>query len=101
MIARVWTGRVPTEKADGYLDLMVRVAIPDYRRVPGNLNAWCLHRKEGDTMLVQMLTFWSDEKAIAAFAGKEIDRAKYYDFDAEFLIEMPANVEHYVVKGQP
>lgn len=46
MIARIWQGRTPADKAAAYLDLMRKVALPDYRATPGNRGAWCLHRVE-------------------------------------------------------
>jgi hypothetical protein len=98
MIARLWTGRVPLDKAADYLQLMTEVAIPDYRAIPGNLGAWCLSREDGGTMTVSMLTFWSDFDAIRRFAGTPIDKAKYYDFDAQFLLEMPERVQHFDVR---
>ena len=36
MIARLWTGAVAAAHADEYLELMRGIALPDYRRVPGN-----------------------------------------------------------------
>ena len=47
MIARLWHGVVPAEKADRYLHLMRTVAIPDYKATAGNLDALCLRRSEG------------------------------------------------------
>jgi hypothetical protein len=35
MIARIWQGTVPLTKAEAYLDLMTRVALPDYTAVAG------------------------------------------------------------------
>lgn len=95
MIARRWHGRVRIERSAEYLELMRRVALPDYAGTPGNRGAWCLHRVEGDIVHVEMLTFWADEAAIARFAGSDISVAKYYDFDAEFLLEMEACVLHF------
>ena len=97
MIARVWHGRVPKEKAGEYLRLMREVALPDYKSVSGNAGAYVLQREERQVVLFTMLTFWDSEEAIRAFAGKEIARAKYYDFDKDFLLEMDAEVEHYQV----
>lgn len=100
MIARHWHGRVPAEKAADYLALMAEVALPDYRSTPGNLRAWCLHRRDGEVVHVEMLTLWEDEAAIRGFAGDEIGRARYYDFDPDFLIELEPDVRHYeVVEG--
>jgi len=33
-----------------------------------------------------MITFWESEEAIRAFAGDDINVAKYYDFDKDFLL---------------
>jgi heme-degrading monooxygenase HmoA len=100
MIARLWTGQVPVEKSEEYLLRMRQVALPDYKSVEGNLGAWCLHRRDGDRVTVAMLTFWRDLRAIRRFAGTPEDVAKYYDFDAQFLLEMPERVQHFeVVEG--
>jgi heme-degrading monooxygenase HmoA len=100
MIARRWHGRVPAEKADEYLELMRTVGLPDYHSTEGNRGAWCLHRREGDVVHVEMLTFWEDEAAIRRFAGDDMTRAKYYDFDPDFLLEMEPLVTHFgVVEG--
>jgi hypothetical protein len=97
MIARIWKGTVPLAKAEAYLDLMRRIALPDYTRVPGNRGAWCLSRNEGDVTHVQMLTFWDDIAAITRFAGADYERAKYYDFDPDYLITLESRVVHYHV----
>ena len=97
MIARIWQGTVPLGKAVAYLDLMRRVALPDYTAVPGNRGAWCLSRTEGELTHVQMLTFWDDIAAITRFAGADYERAKYYDFDPDYLITLEPRVVHYHV----
>jgi heme-degrading monooxygenase HmoA len=97
MIGRRWHGRVAAERAAEYLRLMEQVALPDYRSVEGNLGAWCLHRREGDIVHVEMFTLWRDEAAIRAFAGDRVDNAKYYDFDADFLLEKEPRVLHFEV----
>jgi hypothetical protein len=95
MIVRNWHGRVPVALADRYLALMREVALPDYRSTPGNLGAWCLIRRDGEVTHFEMLTFWTDLEAVKRFAGQDFERAKYYDFDAEFLIEKEPHVRHY------
>ncbi|MET3666750.1 antibiotic biosynthesis monooxygenase [Caulobacter sp. 1776] len=100
MIIRNWHGRVPAAKAAAYLDLMRDVAIPDYRKTPGNLGAWALSRPDGDIVHVEMLTFWTSLDVIRAFAGDEVQKAKYYDFDADYLLEMEPTVRHYDAIGE-
>ena len=99
MIARRWHGRVEAGKAAEYLRLMREVAIPDYRSVPGNRGAWCLHREQDGIVHVEMLSFWEDEAAIAGFAGRPIEGARYYDFDDDFLLEKEAGVLHFALIG--
>ena len=97
MIARRWHGRVPAAKAAEYLRLMEEVGLADYRSTEGNRGAWCLHRPEGDVVHVEMFTLWDDLGAIRRFAGDELTKAKYYDFDSDFLIEMEPEAFHYKV----
>ena len=100
MIARRWHGRVPGAKAADYLELMEEVGLPDYRSTQGNRGAWCLHRQEGEIVHVEMFTLWEDEAAIRRFAGDDLTRAKYYDFDPGFLLEMEPEVTHFdVIEG--
>ena len=99
MIARHWHGRVPAALAANYLKLMAEIALPEYRATQGNLRAWCLHRAEGDVVHVEMWTLWRNEAAIRRFAGEDMSRAKYYDFDPDYLLELEPNVRHYRVIG--
>jgi hypothetical protein len=97
MIARIWHGMVPVSKGDEYLDLMRRIALPEYLATRGNRGAWCLRRTEADVTHFEMLTFWEDTDAIKRFAGDDYNLAKYYDFDPGYLIEMEAQVRHYEI----
>ena len=100
MIARRWHGRVPASKAEEYLRLMEQVGLPDYRSTEGNRGAWCLHRREGGVVYVEMFTFWDDFDAIRRFAGDDLLKAKYYDFDPDFLLELEPEVTHFeVIEG--
>ncbi len=100
MIARRWHGRVPADKGEAYLRLMAEVGLPDYRSTEGNRGAWCLHRREGDVLHVEMFTFWDGLAAIRRFAGDELTRAKYYDFDPDYLLELEPEVVHFeVIEG--
>ena len=99
MIARRWHGRVPGAKAEDYLRLMVDVGLADYRSTEGNRGAWCLHRRDGDIVHVEMFTFWEDEDAIRRFACDDLTKAKYYDFDPDYLLELEPEVTHFQVSG--
>jgi heme-degrading monooxygenase HmoA len=100
MIARMWHGRVPTSKAQAYRDFLNQRAIGDYQAVPGNLAAYILEREEGAVTHFVTLTFWESLEAICGFAGDELERAKYYPEDKEFLLEFEPTVLHYEVAGR-
>jgi len=97
MIARRWHGRVPAVKAEDYLRLMHDVGLADYRSTEGNRGAWCLHRREGDIVHVEMFTLWDDLDAIHRFAGEDLVKAKYYAFDPDYLLELEPEVTHFDV----
>ena len=79
---------------------MAKVGLPDYRGTRGNRGAWCLFRREDEVVHVEMFTLWDDLAAIRRFAGDELAKAKYYDFDAGFLLEMEPEVIHFeVIEG--
>jgi heme-degrading monooxygenase HmoA len=100
MIVRLWHGCVPAAKAAAYREFLNGRAIPDYRRIAGNLGVKILERADGDKTHFVTLTYWQDIGAIRAFAGADIERAKYYPEDTDFLLEFEPNVVHYEVVGQ-
>ena len=100
MIARLWHGRVPSAKAEAYRAFLNSRAIPDYRSVAGNLSVHVLERREGEVTHFITLTFWESLDAIRAFAGEDLERAKYYPEDSGFLLEFEPGVLHYEVAGK-
>jgi heme-degrading monooxygenase HmoA len=99
MIARMWHGRVPTGKTRAYREFLNRRAIPDYQAVQGNLSVHILERQAGEITHFITLTFWENMDAIRGFAGEDVERAKYYPEDQDFLIEFEPTVVHYEVVG--
>ena len=97
MIARIWHGRTPLEKADEYLAFLKDRAVPDYSGVEGCLGVYILRRDTEDAAHFQTLTFWTSEKAIRAFAGADVLKAKYYPEDSAFLLEFEPHVQHFEV----
>jgi heme-degrading monooxygenase HmoA len=100
MITRMWHGKVPATKAKAYREFVTARAIPDYQSVPGNISVHILERTEGDITHFITLTFWKDMESVKAFAGEDVESAKYYPEDKDFLIEFEPKVVHYEVVGQ-
>jgi hypothetical protein len=44
-----------------------------------------------------LLTLWDSFDVIQAFAGSEIEKARYYPEDEKYLLEKPEKVIHYDV----
>jgi len=101
LIARLWHGAVPAGKAEDYMLYLERTGLPDYRATPGNRGVYVLRRAEPGVAHFLLLTLWDSREAIRAFAGDDMDRARYYPEDAEFLLEMEPTVTHYEVAGGP
>ena len=99
MIVRMWHGRVPVAKAAAYRAFLNARAIPDYRSVAGNLGVYILERADGDITHFITLTFWGNLEHIRAFAGDDVEKAKYYPEDRDFLLELEPTVVHYEVVG--
>lgn len=100
MIVRIWHGRVPTSKANAYRAFLNDRAIPDYKSVEGNRGVYILERREGAVTHFLTLTFWESWEAVRRFAGEDVEAAKYYPEDEEFLLEFEPRVVHYEVVGQ-
>ena len=97
MILRIWSGRTPAEKADAYLNILRTMALSDYKGVDGCVGAWVTRRIEGDIAHFQTMSLWRSKEAISIFAGDPIEKARYYDFDPEYLLELEPTVQHLEV----
>jgi len=97
MIARTWHGRVPAEKADAYHQYLLETGVTEYKSVEGNKGVHVLRNVEEDEAHFVLLTFWESLEAIKKFAGDDVERAKYYPEDADYLLEFEETVTHYEV----
>jgi heme-degrading monooxygenase HmoA len=99
MIARVWQGIVPQDKADGYGAYLADSdrGVSDYQRTPGNRGVLLLRRAEGDQVRFLLVSLWDSAQAIAAYAGPDIEQAQYFPFDRECLVDPDPQVIHYEV----
>jgi heme-degrading monooxygenase HmoA len=98
MIARIWHGTTPAVRADEYVEYLKATGLDDYAKTAGNRGVYLLQRVEGDVAHFLTLTFWDSTAAIQRFAGDDIEQARYYPKDAEFLLEFEPRVKHYEIK---
>lgn len=100
MIVRMWHGRVETSKAQAYRKFLNQRAISDYQSVEGNISVHILEHQEGAITHFITMTFWASMDVIKGFAGDDVEVAKYYPEDRDFLLEFEPAVVHYEVVGQ-
>jgi len=94
----MWRGWVRTEQAIEYVDIVERTGMSEYRATAGNQGAQILTRDLGDgrTEIITM-SWWSALDDIRAFAGDDIEVAKYYPDDEPYLLDREPTVAHFEV----
>src|SRR5258705_5570394 len=97
VIERVWSGATRASDADAYLAYLRRTGIPGLSGTPGCLGVRTLVRIAGDRAEFVMHSRWTSLDAIRAFAGDDIERARFYPEDDEYLVERDLAVRHYEV----
>jgi heme-degrading monooxygenase HmoA len=98
VIVRMWRGWVRSEKAHEYVDYIEQTGMTEYRMTPGNAGAQMLSRDLGDGRTeVVTLSWWPGLDHIRAFAGDDIDVAKFYPKDDEYLVDREVTVSHFEV----
>ena len=101
MIVRAWHGMTEAAKAGEYFEFLKKTGIPDYKSTPGNRGVYVLRRIEGTTAHFLLLTLWDTLEAVRAFAGDDVEKARYYPDDKRWLLEFEPNVVHYEVLERP
>jgi heme-degrading monooxygenase HmoA len=98
MIMRMWRGWVDTERVDDYVAYIAATGIAEYRQTPGNLGAQMVTRDLGDGRTeVLTLSWWDSLDSVRGFAGDDIERAKFYPEDDDFLVDRETTVSHHAV----
>jgi len=97
MIARIWHGRTASSHLEAYSELLHRLAVPDYQKTEGFRGLTFLRRVEGEEAHFNLITYWENLEVIRNFAGFDLEKAKYYPEDKDFLLEFEEKVTHYEV----
>ena len=97
MIARIWHGKTNIINYEAYTEFLKRVAIPDYRKTAGFKGLTFLRNVENDEGHFKLITYWDNLEIIKNFAGQDLEKAKYYPEDNDFLLEFEERVQHYEI----
>src|SRR6059058_2537911 len=97
LVARLWHGATPAAQGDAYAAYLQQTGVKDCRRTPGNRGVQVLRRTVGDEAHFLFISFWDSMDAIRGFAGADVERARYYPEDRDFLLELEPGVAHWEV----
>ncbi|HEY3010302.1 MAG TPA: hypothetical protein VGJ63_19880 [Micromonosporaceae bacterium] len=98
MIMRVWRGWVSTDRTDAYVAYIEDTGISEYHQTSGNLGAQLVTRDLGDGRTeVLTLSWWDSLDSVRGFAGDDVEQAKFYPEDEQYLVEKETTVRHYTV----
>lgn len=100
MIARTWSGRTKAEDAKAYTAVLLETGIVDLKATPGNRGTLLLRRTDEEEAEFILISLWDSLESIKAFAGEDVDIARYYPDDDPYLLDKAEKVVHYdVVSG--
>jgi heme-degrading monooxygenase HmoA len=98
VILRTWRGWVATGRVEEYARYVERTGLTAYRAVAGNQGCQLVSRDLGDGRCeVVTLSWWDSLDAIHGFAGDDIEVARFYPEDDEYLVDRERFVRHYEV----
>lgn len=102
MIARLWRGWTTAERAAEYVEYLNRTGVRDLRTTEGNRGVFVLHRPvEDERNEFLVMSLWDSRESIVAFAGADVDVARFYPQDDDFLVAREWTCAHYEVAVAP
>lgn len=102
MIARLWKGESTEELGPRYEQHLLTETFPALERIGGFCGAFILRQEPDDgTVTYLIMTLWSDQEAIEAFAGPDDDLAVVPPGAQAVLTRYDEHVDHAVVVAAP
>jgi heme-degrading monooxygenase HmoA len=95
-VLREWRALIRRDLKEEYLAYVKATGLAAYLATPGNLAASVAVRDlDAERSEIVTLSWWRDIAAIRAFAGEDLERARYFPEDDRFLLTRPERVLHY------
>ena len=89
MIARVWRGATRAADAEAYAAYVEQCL--------AGRRALVLQRVDGDRAEIETVILFDSLDEIRAFAGDDVERARFFPADDRYLVERELTVRHYDV----
>ncbi len=97
MILRTWRGSTSIEDAERYLEFLRRGPVLEMEAAPGNRGVWVSQREGVNVVEFLVLSLWTSEQAVTAFAGDDPKRAVILPEAEAMLVERDETVDHFVL----
>ena len=95
MVARMWHGRTPLEKADEYRQYLFDVGVKKIATLPGNRGVQMMVAKTADQGEFMVISYWDSVDAIKGYAGADYTKVHDLPRDKDFLIDKDSLVRHF------
>ncbi|MGD0187513.1 MAG: antibiotic biosynthesis monooxygenase [Roseiarcus sp.] len=95
MVARIWHGRTPADKADEYRQYLFDVGVKKIASLPGNRGVQMMVAKTPEQGEFMVVSYWDSVEAIKGYAGETYTRVHDLPRDKEFLIDPETLVRHF------
>jgi heme-degrading monooxygenase HmoA len=90
-IARIWRGRVKRERADEYEAYNYEVGIKPL--IEKAMGVQTFREDRGGESEFMTISYWQSVEAMSRFTGGDPTQIHHLDRDAEFLVELPKEVQ--------
>ncbi|MPY87806.1 MAG: hypothetical protein GEU99_07785 [Luteitalea sp.] len=90
-IARIWRGRTPRERADEYEAYNYEVGIKPLIGKALGVQTFREDREHDSEFMT--ISYWASVHAMSAFTGGDPMQVHHLERDADFLIELPTQVQ--------
>jgi len=97
VIARMWFGRSKAEDYDAYLAYLEESGVAELKKTAGSQGVMVVRRLDGDEAEFGVISFWDSLEDVKAFAGEDVDVARYFPDDERFLLEFTPRLKHFEV----
>jgi heme-degrading monooxygenase HmoA len=78
-----------------YANYLYEEGVRKLRATKGNRGVQVFRRLHAGVAEFTTISYWGSRDEIRAYAGEDIEKPHHLPKDAEYLLELPAQVEHF------
>jgi heme-degrading monooxygenase HmoA len=97
VISRHWFGLARPQRAEDYIQHLVRETLPQLRQIAGFVDASLLSRRTTEGVEFLVVTRWVSLDAIRRFAGSDAEAAVVPSAVADMMVRYDLRAHHFEV----